>query len=269
MSIIWSGLTEEGVIVPVQVTAEGKVVAVGDGPEGEYLKLTGGNLTGDLTVNEQITLATDGTATLSSIQSGDSSGRGRLLVDAPGNSAQRGRLILETNADCPNAAECFQVFQGVTEKSRISADGRATFAGGLTELNSNGSVQFGDITKYGMYVFDQCQMYVAGPSTAAYRVYCNETGGNETARISGNGSAFFANDKCGFTSNGEIYFMSRNTRYKIVVSNGICQAEEYPVARQIKEKAEQLIAEKRETKPSDPDPSDPQGEVTTDNDNAS
>ena len=51
MSVIWSGITEEGAVVPVQVTEEGKVVAVGDGPQGDYLPITGGNLTGDLTID--------------------------------------------------------------------------------------------------------------------------------------------------------------------------------------------------------------------------
>ena len=65
MTVIWSGVTEEGAVVPVQVTAEGKVVAVGDGPQGDYLPTTGGNLTGDLTLGtDKITLdAADGSAT--------------------------------------------------------------------------------------------------------------------------------------------------------------------------------------------------------------
>lgn len=55
MSIIWSGITEDGTIVPVQVTAEGKVVAVGDGPQGEYLPTSGGQLTGPLTSSSTAT----------------------------------------------------------------------------------------------------------------------------------------------------------------------------------------------------------------------
>ena len=61
MSVIWSGITEEGAVVPVQVTEEGKVVAVGDGPEGDYVKKTGDNMTGDLTLGtDKITLNADG-----------------------------------------------------------------------------------------------------------------------------------------------------------------------------------------------------------------
>lgn len=55
MSIIWSGITEDGTIVPVQVTAEGKVVAVGDGPQGDYLPTSGGELTGPLTSSSTAT----------------------------------------------------------------------------------------------------------------------------------------------------------------------------------------------------------------------
>ena len=102
------------------------------------------------------------------------------------------------------------------------------------------------------------------PGTPVFKVY---QGTFNNLTLYSDGSVAFAGDKCGFTSDGEIYFMSRSTRYKIVVSNGICQAEEFSKARELKEKVEQLIADKRETKPS-PDP-DPQGEVTMDNDNAS
>lgn len=64
MSVIWSGVTAEGAVVPVQVTAEGKVVAVGEGPVGDYLPITGGDLTGDLTLGtDKIELKTDGSIT--------------------------------------------------------------------------------------------------------------------------------------------------------------------------------------------------------------
>ena len=47
MTIIWSGLTEEGAVVPVQVTTEGKVVATAT-PPGTYVETSGDTMTGEL-----------------------------------------------------------------------------------------------------------------------------------------------------------------------------------------------------------------------------
>lgn len=269
MSIIWSGLTEEGVIVPVQVTAEGKVVAVGDGPEGEYLKLTGGNLTGDLTIaTDKIKLNTDG----SSVFAGTAETTNRfvclrettddsltfLLARNENKGGGSYHHVLTGEGYFINASS-----SGENASISLKMDGGATFAGDLTVAGyaSGGSETGLSLRSLGMVNASRPQDQ--HPVWIGYR-----TGNSSpTSQIFADGSAEFAGDKCGFTSNGEIYFMSRNTRYKIVVSNGICQAEEYSVARQLKEKAEQFIAEKRETKPSGP--SDPQPEVTPDNDNAS
>ena len=47
MSVIWSGITEEGAIVPVQVDSTGKVIATAD-VGGDYVKKTGDTMTGPL-----------------------------------------------------------------------------------------------------------------------------------------------------------------------------------------------------------------------------
>ena len=267
MSVIWSGVTEEGAIVPVQVTDEGKVVAVGDGPEGEYLKLTGGNLTGDLTVNEQITLsAGNGSGTFAGgvtrtnvnpTSVGDYGYRVVYGSDLPGENTYLGTRLNGAN-------QAFAHWNGSELKAGVDTDGNATFAG---------NVQVGgdpnDGTNVGSRVLPSGFIQAARESgaSAVWSGYTQGTAG-PTSRINGDGSAMFAGGKCGFTSAGELFFTSRNERYKLIVSNGLCQAEPYTRQMELKEKAEQRIADKRETKPSDPsDPSD-LSEVTTDNDNA-
>ena len=47
MSVIWSGVTEQGAIVPVQVDETGKVLAT-VGPDGGYVRISGDVMTGPL-----------------------------------------------------------------------------------------------------------------------------------------------------------------------------------------------------------------------------
>ena len=267
MSVIWSGVTEEGAVVPVQVTAEGKVVAVGDGPEGDYLKLTGGNLTGDLTIDtDKITLnAADGAGTFAGdVKAGDrdpaaTTSRGvRVAVDS-----QNGGVYTQAKGSAnPSTYMAFQALHGTTEKFKVMYDGTATFAGTIESQQSTIGV---DLFKGG-YGSATGAFVVRGNGT----IVGNDSGGASTGnyryKIDSNGSTTFASGACGFTSAGELFFTSRNARYKLVVSNGLCSAEPFTRQMELSEKAEQFIADNRETKPSEP--SDPQPEVTTDNDNA-
>ena len=47
MSVIWSGITEQGAVVPVQVDASGKVIATASVPD-EYVLRSGDTMTGPL-----------------------------------------------------------------------------------------------------------------------------------------------------------------------------------------------------------------------------
>ena len=47
MSVIWSGITEQGAVVPVQVDESGKVIARSD-VAGDYVKKSGDTMTGPL-----------------------------------------------------------------------------------------------------------------------------------------------------------------------------------------------------------------------------
>lgn len=111
--------------------ADSSVVPVACNDKGELLVDFNGNVSGDLTVSGSGTFG-------GAIQSGDSNGRGRMLVDSVGTDAQRGRIILETNPATFGSAECFQIYQGATETCVIKADGRATFADDVV-IGSRGS----------------------------------------------------------------------------------------------------------------------------------
>jgi len=139
MSVIWSGVTEEGAVVPVQVTAEGKVVAVGDGPQGDYLPTSGGNLTGDLTLGtDKITLsATDGSAQFA----------GEVRV---GNS----KVKLQNNSDRLDI-----LAQSATGSAELGAT--LTVSQNVVVIGSSTSTGIGEVK-----------------STGSSVIYCNEQDGN-------------------------------------------------------------------------------------------
>ena len=271
MSVIWSGVTEEGAVVPVQVTAEGKVVAVGDGPEGDYLPITGGELTGDLTVNEQIELKTDGSASFagSATFGGNITTSGRFQADrsASGDGTYRsavngvvkhityadGTTRIGSNGDAqsdPNItlnASGNATFAGtISSKSYFTSDrdtaGKSLYSGNLNGVESINIVADGSI-----YAGNNSGSGAAAP------------GGVRIQLNAGDGSVSFADDACGFTSSGELFFTSRGTRYKLFVSQNLVQAEEYTRQMELKEKADKFIENKVEPR---------QDEVTPDNDNA-
>ena len=268
MSVIWSGVTEEGAVVPVQVTAEGKVVAVGDGPEGDYLKLTGGNLTGDLTLGtDKITLnASDGSAILKGAvtmldglaETGFTSNPGIYINNNGGTSDPLNSAILSRDSTVNTTFE-------VKSNGSITAAGSASFEGKVTAGTPNTSLDTnGVVFQPNGVIRAQRAAAFSAPGNSLLSGYSGTT---EVVRLSADGSALFAGGKCGFTSAGEIFFTSRNSRYKLLVQGELVVAEPYTRQMELKERAEQFIAEKKETKPSELEP-EPEPEVTPDNDNA-
>lgn len=126
MSVIWSGVTEEGAVVPVQVTDEGKVVAVGDGPQGDYLPITGGTLTGDLNVSDGIALSVDGSAQFA----GRVDGATFIVGDNPNSGSGTGSCLDDGKvlASRPSGS----VFAGYTTGNNTST----------AVINANGSAEF-------------------------------------------------------------------------------------------------------------------------------
>lgn len=273
MSVIWSGLTEEGAVVPVQVTAEGKVVAVGEGPVGDYLPITGGNLTGTLTIDtDKIKLELSGNirAAANNIQ---------LSKVTGSNSADQGVIYVQAGGTT-NTDPCIAAYDGGGNRFTVQGDGATKIGGTLPsapniELKANGQIEAqGRIlgredfystnsTNRTTFVSD-----LTGNSFNPAHMYGYKGDGSLAFYIFNDGSSSFGGGNGGFTSDGELIFTSRGTRYKIVHSNGICAAEPYTREMELKEKAQDLITEKREPKPA------PAGEssqviVTPDNDNAS
>ena len=269
MSVIWSGVTEEGAVVPVQVDETGKVIATAAVPGGDYVKKTGDNMTGDLTLGAEgspvITLnASNGIAAFDgSVRAGDPtfSGPG-VVVSYTGN-------IYIQPADNSDETIAFSVVNSGDFKepvSQITAGGSAAFAGNGTFAGpvTVGAINLSDANGIGSEVSAAGLLYVQKPSGSPDNALEIYQGTNPTVEISAVGSATFADGKCGFTSSGELYFTSRGARYKAVVQDQLVIAEPYTRQMELKEKAEQFIADKRETKPSDP-----QSGVTMDIDNSS
>ena len=258
MSVIWSGVTEEGAVVPVQVDETGKVIATAAVPGGAYVKKTGDNMTGDLT------LGTDKIALNAAKGSGTFTGN----VDIGGNKIY-GSWGIEIDSSTADSGTALNVINNSASTAIINQDGTATFAGTVT---SGGPLDTGVSAATGAQLYPGT-IYVQnklGFSTA-WSSYLGADG-NPTSTIFADGSASFAGGKCGFTSAGELFFTSRSTRYKAVVQDQLVIAEPFTRQMELKEKAEQFIADKRETKPSDPsdpDPSDPQSGVSMDIDNSS
>jgi len=254
MSVIWSGVTEEGAVVPVQVTEEGKVVAEFNADVDDFVEKTGSTMTGDLVFdaggiktggseikqdgtasfteiihvdskdtyisvgdidarfeNPGFQSYTDGGITLNpkegSLVSGVYTEAGGELLSIGTNISQSGAPVVTSNvggfvridarpqrAQLPGDAHCFAVkFRNENETAERRGFFVDFYNGDTWIVPDIGDVNIGD--------------------------------GN--AFIRGDGSCEFSNGSCGFTPAGELYFTSRNTRYKLVVSNGICAAEPY------------------------------------------
>jgi hypothetical protein len=131
MSVIWSGITEEGAVVPVQVTAEGKVVATGTGPQEDYLPITGGQLLGPLTstseatfvgsINTSKNIAAAGNASIEgNISAGYGDPSSGCLLSAKGNAEFAGHVEAKSITTT-------QTGDGYTYIGR-KADGTPTFS---------------------------------------------------------------------------------------------------------------------------------------------
>lgn len=272
MSVIWSGVTEEGAVVPVQVTAEGKVVAVGDGPEGEYLKLTGGNLTGDLTLGtDKITLnATDGSAEFAgTVTSGD-------VVDSSSTWTGIGVTIYDAGVIYAGRSGSGNLWAGrqsgtAINTSAISADGSAEFAGKITsgqEITSNSDGNIG----------------VTLAPSGAIRAQRGGTGvlwnGKQT-NVLANTSEILADGSAEFS--GDVVIGSRGSKWLIRESNGVAmlieqtrrgprdleKVRDLPNELDLVEAAlNEVMSRLKMVPPAGWPVWDGQSEVTTDNDNA-
>jgi len=272
MSVIWSGITEEGAVVPVQVTDEGKVVAVGDGPQGDYLPITGGELTGDLDV--------DG-----SISAGSISAAGNLVIgdDPEINVNNVGTRIWNTGTIYTRTQSiqgyCFAAYppSGSTPTLSLSTDGSITAA----SVAADGEGVFGNSTFTGpgtaLYPSGSVYLQAAANDTSAALFVVNSSDvNNPAASVLHNGSAMFS---------GDVVIGSRGTKWLIRESNGVAMLIEQSRRGQIEPRMEkvrdlpneldlieaalsEVMAKLKMVPPAGWPVWDGQDEVTSDNDNA-
>lgn len=238
--VLWQGLTEGGTAVPVQVTEAGKVVAEGQegkegppgppgqpgpqGPQGEYGP-------GDDVQFGSITAA----GILRLGDSTETAGSTYALVDPSG------QLFLQNNVGDVTKI-VFGVLSGPfsdesNRKLIMYADGSITAAGKLDIDVNRGLTTGGEITAGAQSAFTAFSSSSLNTDTQKFVVYEGDTGIVKAA-ITAGGSGTFAGQKAGFTAEGELYFTSRGTRYKLEVAGGLCNAIEYTREMQLRERVE-------------------------------
>ncbi len=265
--------------MPVQVTAEGKVVAVGDGPQGDYLPITGGELLGDLEVDGGISAAGD-------VVTGNN----------PVSGSSNGALQTANGQFWASTATGAYLFTGYlsgnsTPKVRIKSNGSAEFASGkaiitsggsyiadlegnaagnaAVTINSNGSASFSGIV-------DNTAGFVSDRSSGAGGCFLGRLNGNGTSQILANGSATF---------DGDVVIGSRGAKWLIRESNGVAMLIEQTRRGQIEPRMQkvrdlpseldlietalsEVMAKLKMVPPAGWPVWDGQDEVTSDNDNA-
>jgi len=239
--VLWQGLTEGGTAVPVQVTEAGRVVAEGQqgppgeegpqgpkgdqGPQGEYgpgddVDLGSITAAGAVQCERPADSTSDGFA----IKAGT---KKRFGVDASGSLKLSDDIATDTTVSIELKAS----------DGSIKSVGNGNF--GL-----NGGTVSRDEEGVGISAAGALVTYVSSESdlnSNAFAVFkTTAAGGGITCSVKKNGSASFAGNTCGFTSEGEIYMTSRGTRYKIFVSQGLVQAEPYTREMELRERAEAL-----------------------------
>lgn len=208
---------EDSSVVPVACNAKGELLLeeptlASDG----YVAKTGDNMTGDLTLgdgtDDKITLdATDGTATFA----------GDIEV---GKYATNGTTIFASGAVAVNrsgpGSTCFYALLDGAESATIKADGSAEFA---SSAGFGGQSLSAGMIDGGVRILDgyiQLRRDVEGAEIVSGFSGGN-TGAFKTVSIRSDGTAEFASD---------VVVGSRNKKWMLVESNGLCHMVEQPTA---------------------------------------
>ena len=240
MSIILYGVTSGGTSVPIEVTDEGKlVVDTSNFPTDEFIKQGDDIEAGSITAT--------GTAEIG-VDTGDYQEGIRLNNETNGS-----QLTCYANSTATQYP-VIRVYDGQDPgldtqiKAQINNDGSITAAGFIQAGTTGGASANNGTYIYSTRYIDDSNHGSAALNAAALdgdlasiQVVDRSGGGSsETFVVKPEGSITAAGNKCGFTAAGELFFTSRNQRYKAVVQGGNVMAEEYTRATELQEKAAKL-----------------------------
>ena len=225
MSITLNGITSDGTSVPIEVTADGKLVVDTSGIQG-FIKQ------GD------------------DIEAGSITGAGTLKAGTENFFEWRpayGVCQLSTtssNADQSLLYGQSEVGGSTTDAFKITCGGDLTAAGSISS-SSLTATRSDDVDYVGRFICSGSRGYgilidlanQVDQSSTAFKI---KRAGQLVTEISDAGAFWTASGKCGFTADGELVFYSRGTRYKAVVQGGNVAAEPYTRAMELQEKAAQL-----------------------------
>ena len=237
--VVWQGITEGGTAVPIQVTEEGRVVAEGQegpagppgpegpqGPQGEYgpgddVVLGSGSFTNNSRSPDDAPLTVNNTNTDGYLINGESNGANSFSVTADGT-------VFVGNNDSPKVA--------LLSNGQVKTNGTVTIGSNSSAIGDGdwGLQVFGKNNTSGYALYMQGE-YTSNTAPFFARCFVN---GTDTIDMRTDGSVKAASNKCGFTKDGELYFTSRNARYKLVVSDQLVLAEPYTRQMELREKAE-------------------------------
>ena len=177
---IWNGLTSDGAVVPIQVDDEGRVVAVGSGPDSPLV------VDGDFLRPRDPDLGL---------------GTANIDLDAAGSAAFAGGVTsqakISSNRDTANL-DCFSAGLNGNTNAIIRADGNTRIGGVVgsdpnIELDPDGSATFASTVKAeGDSAYVTVNRTGTLPASAA--LYLGFNNGDEKFKVSQDGSATFADD---------------------------------------------------------------------------
>ena len=281
MTVIWSGVTEEGAIVPVQVDNTGRVIAFAKSEgldywekEGGLLKPSGGeSVSVEGTVSSSVGFAGP-TAGFSEdininglnlgrggsdIENNTAVGRGALLNNTTGNNNTAiglNALYKNTEGEYNTAIGISALLNNTTGTNNTALGYRALYnntegtdntAIGQNALinNTQGNNNTFIGRNPGLEGLNDTVCISAGEKERLWIDSDGQAGigtNNPQATLDVAGPALFANGLCGFLSTGEVFFQSRNKTYKLFVSQGgMVSAEEIPTALLGLDDREQLV----------------------------
>ena len=221
------GVTEDGTSVPVQVTDDGKLIVHKDesfepGDDIEVGDIDCRNITASKKITAGGTAAKNVTAypngqlwlTSTSEEIGDTTswikadrdGTNVFRVNGKGSGIFKGDVAVGDSTTFLTIAAVI---------AALPEDVRTKFASALAAWEAAGTLDLEDPTT--LPADDELREAIIFATTAG-KINLNGDDGSITA----------AGNQCGFTSSGELFFTSRNERYKAVVQGGNMMAEQFP-----------------------------------------